>query len=327
MLTVSYVRLPGREAESAVTEAHDNGCIHPTLIPNAQGLGRSHDLATSSTVARWELAHRIKVRRHELGISVDRIAKHLGFTRNFFSAVENERSMLATDKLEVLLVMLEFGDDERAELTALDEAARNRGWWESKEIVDQFGDEGSRLFGLEQGATRIRSFDAHIVSGLLQTPAYTRATFSNDPRHSPVAIKRLVETRQRRQSDIRHRGTPVTAVLGEAALRQRWTDDDEQNQQLEHLLALIETDQHDIRVLTFLSAPGVLVAASTLEFLEFGSSHLPTVAYQEAVRELGFLEDGSEQFEQLRLAWDDGLNRALDQNASIDFIKDALADA
>lgn len=290
------------------------------------GRTRRHGLATSSTVARWELAHRIKVRRHQLGISVDQIAKHLGFTRNFFSAVENERSMLATDKLEVLLVVLDFEDQEREELLALNEAARDRGWWESKEIVDLIGESGSRLFGLEQGASRIRSFESVTISGLFQTAEFTRTMLSVDPKNSPVQISRLVEARQRRQADVRRRGVPITAVIGEAGLRQRWSDNELHLAQLQHILDLAAANPYEIRVLPFDSAPGVVVAASTLELLDFPSAHLPTVAYQEAIRDLGVLKDGEAEFEQLRLAWEDGFNRSLLPDASMDFIANVISD-
>jgi len=282
-------------------------------------------LATSSTVARWELAHRIKVRRQELGIGVEQIAKHLGFTRNFFSAVENERSMLATEKLEVLMVMLEFDNLEREELRALDAAARNRGWWETKEVLDLVRESGSRLFGLEQGASRIRGFDAHTISGLFQTSDFTRAMFSVHPENSPAAINRLVEIRRRRQADLRSRGVPITVIVGEAALHQRWADNELHLAQLEHLLELVDTHPYEVRVLTFASPPGVLVGASTLEFLDFDSAHLPTVALQEAIRDLDILEDGDPFFEQLRLAWEDGMNRALSPEASCSFIRDVIA--
>ena len=66
---------------------------------------------SSPTVARWELALRIKARREELGLTVQAIADHLGFSRNYWSAIENERSVLADDKFDALMKLLELDDE------------------------------------------------------------------------------------------------------------------------------------------------------------------------------------------------------------------------
>lgn len=283
-------------------------------------------MATSSTVARWELAHRIKVRRNDLGIGVEQIAKHLGFTRNFFSAVENERSMLATDKLEVLLVMLDFDDAERQQLVALDAAARNRGWWESKEVVELVGDEGSRYLGLEQGASRIRTYDSLVLPGLLQIADYMRAPLETDPLYGPLRVNELVDIRLRRQRDISGR-TPITALISEAALRQHWGPSSLQRRQLEHMIECAKTYfDLEIRVLTFDVPPGALAASSTLSLLDFSSEHLPDVCYQEAVRNLKTLEGTDPQYQRLKIAYEGALERSRKHDDSIQYIKRLIRD-
>lgn len=291
----------------------------------SSGRTRRHDLATSSTVARWELAHRIKVRRNELGVSVDQIAKHLGFTRNFFSAVEHERSMLATDKLEVLLVMLEFDDPERDELLALDEAARQRGWWESKDNLDVLEEAGSRFVGLELGASEIRTFDSMLIPGLLQLPDYCRAIQSTDPGRSKLDIDRMVEIRARRQDEIFIRGPRVTTLLTEAALRQRWGSADLRLLQLQHVLDMAMADRVELRILTFDTSPGILASSSTLVLLSYDSEHLPDLVYQEAIRELGMVTDKDPQYDRLHMAWTYGANEALGHRRSISFVRSLLA--
>lgn len=283
---------------------------------------RRHDLATSSTVARWELAHRIKVRRRDLGISVDQIAKHFGFTRNFFSAVEHERSMLATDKLEILLVMLEFDDDERDEMMALDEAARQRGWWEAKEMLDLLGDGIVRFIGLEQGASTISTFESLIIPGLMQIPDYTRAVLSTDPMFSQINMDDAVDVRIRRQRRLLAGEHTYTALLSEASLHQFWGGRQLQSRQLEHIADLVEGELDvTVRVLPFRTPPGIIASSSTLVFTDFSSPHLPTIAFQEAIRDVGIVERGDSAFKRLRLAWEIAERSALSSSESIALIR------
>ncbi|MDH3682423.1 MAG: Scr1 family TA system antitoxin-like transcriptional regulator, partial [Acidimicrobiia bacterium] len=151
---------------------------------------------TSPTVARWELALRIKRRREELGISVKEITDHLGFSRNYWSAVENERAVLAEDKFDGLLRLFKFTDQDASELRDLRVAARQRGWWDSSTELD---DEMKRFVGLEQGAVEIRNFESLLIPGLLQTRDYARAYLTSDPMFGAVDVEPLVATRERRQ--------------------------------------------------------------------------------------------------------------------------------
>src|SRR5262245_31910222 len=57
----------------------------------------------SPTVAAWELALRLRRRRVQLGVEVRTITQRLGFSRNYWSAVENERKILSEENLVKLL--------------------------------------------------------------------------------------------------------------------------------------------------------------------------------------------------------------------------------
>src|SRR3954447_3360211 len=79
----------------------------------------------SPVVASWELALRLKQQREQLGIEVKTITQALGFTRNYWSAVENERKILSQEALARVVDLFEFDDEEKAELLALRTAARS----------------------------------------------------------------------------------------------------------------------------------------------------------------------------------------------------------
>ncbi|HUQ59618.1 helix-turn-helix domain-containing protein, partial [Lentzea sp.] len=55
--------------------------------------------STSPVVAAWELALRLRQRRVNMGVEVKTITQRLDFSRNYWSAVENERKILSEDNL------------------------------------------------------------------------------------------------------------------------------------------------------------------------------------------------------------------------------------
>src|SRR5947208_3161661 len=83
----------------------------------------------SPTVAQWELTIRLRERRKELGVSSDAIARAAGFTRSYWSSVENYHNLLTEDKLSTVLGLFEFGAKDKQELLRLRAAAVQRGWW------------------------------------------------------------------------------------------------------------------------------------------------------------------------------------------------------
>jgi transcriptional regulator with XRE-family HTH domain len=127
----------------------------------------------SPVVAGWELVLRLRERREQVGVEVKDITRELGFSRNYWSAIENERKVLSEESMRKLLDLLEFGAQERKEMLALREIAKDRGWW--SDYSGLFDSELRRLYGLEHGAHTIRTYENLIVPGLLQTPEYARA--------------------------------------------------------------------------------------------------------------------------------------------------------
>ena len=83
----------------------------------------------SPVVARWELVLRLRERRNQLDIDVKDITRELRFTRNYWSAIENERKIISAENLAKLAALLEFDDEETAQLLELRDIAKERGWW------------------------------------------------------------------------------------------------------------------------------------------------------------------------------------------------------
>ncbi len=276
---------------------------------------------SSPTVARWELALRIKARREELGLTVQAIADHLGFSRNYWSAVENERSVLADDKFEALMKLMKFDDETIDELTSLHATSRERSWWADYPGLD---DETRRFLGLESGASRLRNFESLTIPGLLQTPAYAAAVFDSDPLFPRVEIDQLVELRMQRQQRLfKNRSVSLTAVFSEASTLQHVADPDTQMEQLRHLVKIGEEDRDivELRMVPFTAPLGPLITSSTLLLMDFESDHLATVGWQEAIRPIGVIED-EEQLKRAILGFEEvAASRSLEPDDTLTRLK------
>jgi transcriptional regulator with XRE-family HTH domain len=277
-------------------------------------------MAPSPVVARWELSRRLANRRKELGVGVESIAEALGFSRNYWSAVENDRTLIAEDKLRLLFELLQFGEQDQQELLQLREESRAKGWWDE---FPSLSDAAKRIFGLEHGAVKIRTYDGQVMPGLLQIEPYARAVIGADPAIRPVEIEQVIEVRRRRQQLLDGETAPsVIALLAEAALHQQVAGPHVQVQQLGHIhrLASAPESSVDIRILPFDVNPGVIVGSSTLLLFTYASVHLPEIAIQEAVRQLDPIDSDHEEYTHMDLAWKDGLSRSLSPTDSLGLI-------
>ncbi len=284
---------------------------------------------SSPTVARRLLAQTLRDRRHELGIDVKTITNHLGFSRNYWSAIENDRSLLAPDKFELLFDLLRFNEAEQAELRTLRQDSRKRGWWmDYPALESEERREIRQFYGLEAGAQHVQTWEGAIVSGLLQTEEYARAIISSAPEVSMVDIEELVEIRMRRQKRFRTNAPPrLTSVMSEAALHQEIGGPATLQRQLNELIATVEDhpDTVDLRIVPFSVNPGGIVGASTLHILSFESRKLEPMMWQESITALGFVDDPRLRH-QVMLSYDQALDRSLDRETSLEHLEHRIQD-
>jgi len=276
---------------------------------------------SSPTVAGWELALRLRERRKELGIDVKAITDLLGFSRNYWSAVENDRRILAEDKLQILLDEFEFDDDERQELLDLRNLAKGRGWWARYSAL--FSDDMLRFFGLEHGAEGVRNYESMLIPGLLQTSDYARAATGADLAVSQVDVDQRVEARLKRQERlVAEEPLRLTAVISQAALLQQVGGPTVQRAQLSHVANVIESrpESIEVRVVPFTNPPGSLLWSSTLYLLDFDSPRLPTIASHETVTQTGIVVDDENEVRHMSMAFADALTCSLQPDESLDLI-------
>lgn len=276
----------------------------------------------SPVVAGWELALRLRKRREQLGMEVRTITQALGFSRNYWSAVENERKILSEESLAKLLDLFEFDKDEKEELLQLRAAAKERGWWSRYSALD---DELQRLFGLEFGAYSVQAWESLLVPGLLQTEAYARALMTPDVNVRQVEVEQHVEVRLRRQERLGgDHPLRVTALISEAVLRQEVGGREVLREQLEHLRGLMTKNKVvEIRVIPFSTQTCGLFGAATVHLIDFENPRLPTVIWQETVTSWGVIDDPI-KVRDIRGTYREALRKALSDQDSLAMIQQRI---
>ncbi|WP_278260942.1 helix-turn-helix transcriptional regulator [Nocardia sp. AG03] len=275
----------------------------------------------SPTVARWELVLRLRELREQRGFDSAGFARRVGFTPANWSHVEKGRRVLTRTTIEPVLDVLDVTPDERRELLALLEASKQRGWWSTSSAL--IGPELQRLYGMEDGALSIRSYDSLLVPGLLQTESYARALISADVMIRPVQVDQLVAIRMRRQQRLRGPDPlELTAVLGEATLRQQTGGAEVLREQLRHLATLMrELDTVEVRVIPFSAPEGAVLGGSSFHLLDFASDQLPTFAWAESAVFGGHVDD-AEQVRDLGFAYVRAREQSLSRTESLALISE-----
>ncbi|MCT2581607.1 Scr1 family TA system antitoxin-like transcriptional regulator [Actinophytocola gossypii] len=276
--------------------------------------------SSSPTVAGWELVLRLRERREQLGVEVRKITDALGFSRNYWSAVENERKTLSEESLVRLLELLEFDEDDTRELLALRDASRQRGWWTRYSSL--FDTDLQRLFGLEHGAESIRGYESLLIPGLLQTADYARAIMTPSVTVRRVEVDQRVEVRLRRQERLTGENPlRLTAIISEAALRQQIGGPVVLRAQLDHLARTIEerADNIEVLVIPFTAVSCGLFGAATIHLLDFANVNLPTVVWQETVSSWGII-DSVTQVRDIAISFDEARRHTLNREDSLSLI-------
>jgi transcriptional regulator with XRE-family HTH domain len=272
---------------------------------------------TSPVVAAWELALRLRQRRDEMGVEVKTITQALGFSRNYWSAVENERKILSEENLLKLMELLEYDADERQELLELRAAAKERGWWTRYGTLLNSGLQ--RLIGLEAGAETVRCYESLFIPGLLQTADYARAIMTPDVTVRKVEIDQRIEVRLRRQERfVDENPLRMIAIISEATLWQQIGGPAVLRDQLKHLARNIEDrqDRLEVRVIPFTATACGLFGAATTQLIEFSNPRLPNVVWQETTTTMGIVDDGA-QVRDIMLIYQDALKNTLSAQQSL----------
>ena len=174
-----------------------------------------------STVRRRLVGDALRKYRENVGYGLEDAAKVLECDRSKISRIETGQRGIRPKELRELLTEYGIGERELRTLTALaDPHSALRGWWHDYADIVPAGHQD--LMIMETLASEILLYDGQQIPDLMQTPDYARAVAESDPDSDtpePGMLDRVAEMSLLRQQVIMtERRTPVTAVIGQAAL-------------------------------------------------------------------------------------------------------------
>ena len=255
--------------------------------------GTGNNSPSAPTVLRMILGRRLQERRQDAGVSLDDASKALRVTSLTIRRLEKAEVALKPLYVEKLLETYGADRQEIDEFVAFAERANEPGWWHV--YRDALPDWFRAYVSLETGATTLRTYEPHYVTGLLQTPRYAREVLRGGlPNGSEEDLDRRVDLRLRRQSLLDRSDAPTLWVVMEEAVLHRMVGGPEvMREQIDRLLEVSELTHVSIDVVPF-TAGAHVGACAPFTYFRFEEPELPDVVYSEVLSGAMYLDQRSD---------------------------------
>jgi transcriptional regulator with XRE-family HTH domain len=194
------------------------------------------------------LASELRRLRDKAGLTIDEVGEKLECSASKVSRIETGQVGVNPRDARDMLALYGVESDEMEALVQLAREARKRGWWHAYNEVFT-----GAFVGLESEASTLRTFQALLVPGLLQTEEYTRAVIEAiRPDATESELERRVAGRIERQRLLTEKDPPeYWAVLDEAVLQRPVGGREVLRGQLYHLLKMATLPHVTIQVVPF----------------------------------------------------------------------------
>ncbi|WP_174550480.1 helix-turn-helix domain-containing protein [Nocardia shimofusensis] len=259
----------------------------PNAQPHDGGRAPRPAAERGPTVLRIALGGQLRKLRESCNITREAAGDAIRGSHAKISRLELGRTGFKERDIRDLLTLYGVTDPaEREAFLDLARRANEPGWWHrySDLLPQWFG----TYLGLEQAASKIRTYEAHLVPGLLQTPDYARAVLALGSDNADT--DRRVAVRRRRQDILRRTDPPIVwAVIDEAALHRPVGGSRVHLEQIEHLIEYSDLPNVTVQVLPY-SAGEHAAAGSSFSILRFAEAELPDVVYLEHLTSALYLE-------------------------------------
>lgn len=246
-------------------------------------------MASPSARGRRLAAEMVRL-REAAGLSREQVAAELGWSTSKLWRVETGRTRAHHGDVADLLDLYGVSDPDRRALVTLAREARRRGWWHP--YADVLKEGFATYVDLEAQASSIRTYEAQLIPGLLQTPDYARAVHQAAwVATEPAEIDRMVAVRMRRQELRIQQDHPahLWAILDEAVLQRPVGGPAVMRAQLAALSEACESPHLTVQVLPF--AVGAHIAMlGAFVLLSFPEPADPDVVYLESDTSSLYLE-------------------------------------
>ncbi len=246
------------------------------------------------TVRSRRVGTELRRLREAAGVTTAQAAELLSCSPAKISRIEN--GIVSVRVVDLRLLLDRYGDQDqehRAYLERLARESNKRGWWQDYDdtIPPYYAD----FIGLETDASYIKTWEATIVPGLLQTPEYARAVMLANPAMiSPDKLENFISIRHERQARL-EQGTDVRldAVIWEAALITTVGSDEVQRGQLDTLLELMDRPNISVQVLPLEAGDKASMSGSFVMF-GFGRERSVSTVFVENLTSSQYLERDQE---------------------------------
>ncbi|MGA5320164.1 helix-turn-helix domain-containing protein [Streptomyces seoulensis] len=181
-----------------------------------------------------ELAAMLRKLRKQAGLSGDRLAARCNMSQSKVSRIENGRVRPSLVDIERILTALDAPAELVAEVSALARIAATE-WQDARSMRRKGLDKKQlELAGLEASSTEFRFFLLSMLTALLSTPEYIRASLAHIPGDHGKAVAKKLE----RQEILYDRTKRFTFVLTEQAARSPFLPAGAMAVQLDRLISL-----------------------------------------------------------------------------------------
>jgi transcriptional regulator with XRE-family HTH domain len=212
------------------------------------------------TVRSRRLGARLSRYRAACGLTGAQLAAELGVGQPQLSRIENGKAKLTPAALQRLVQVLGIPEAEAGKLDELRKRSAEPGWWQ--DYGDILSEPVEMLIELEVEASWIRSYEGHVIPGLLQIRDYAERIMTAGAMHIRVAdIDRYLELRMRRQKRLAE-GMRFTAILSEAAIRQQVGGPEVLREQLRHITRATREFDVTVQVVPFTADAHAALGAS-----------------------------------------------------------------
>nr|WP_205379244.1 helix-turn-helix transcriptional regulator [Streptomyces sp. SID7805] len=164
---------------------------------------------------KQELAALLKELRKRAGLTGDRLARRCNMSQSKISRIENGKAQPSLLDLERILRAVVAPPEVIEEVIALARLANTE--WQDLRSLRRRGLEKKQteLAALESSSTEFRFFLLSMITGLLSTPEYIRASLA----HSPTDVTKTIARKLERQEVLYDTKKQFSFILTEQAVR------------------------------------------------------------------------------------------------------------
>ncbi len=231
----------------------------------------------SPAVGRRRLGIELRRLREGAGVTIETVADRLECSSSKISRIETGHIGASPRDVRDMLQIYGVEGDDANELLQVARYAREKGWWQMYGTVLT-----GAYVGLEAAAARIRSYEAQLVPGLLQTSEYATSVIrAARPDITNELLQARIEVRGIRQSLLTaEEPIDLWVVLDEAALNRMVASREVMATQLKVLVEAAQRPNITLQVLPF-SAGAHAGMDGTFSILEYDEDVDPDVVFAE----------------------------------------------